>query len=91
MHRTVVVAFMALVLLAPSRGVAQPLQSFEDLALRVNLDDQLMAGAFGAGLGLAVGAFIHKTTIVYPEPEARTSVVPAISRHAVGVRVSVRW
>jgi len=50
-----------------------------------------MAGAFGAGLGLAVGALIHKTTIVYPEPEKRTFVVPAISRDAVGVRVSRRW
>ena len=28
-------------LLAPSQGSAQTLQSFEDLALRVNLDDQL--------------------------------------------------
>jgi hypothetical protein len=29
------------VLLAPSIGIAQPLQSFQDLALRVNLDDRL--------------------------------------------------
>jgi len=54
-------------------------------------DAPIMAGAFGAGLGLAVGALIHKTTIVYPEPEKRTFVVPAISRGAVGVRVSRRW
>lgn len=35
------VPFVALMLLAPSKGWAQMLQSFEDLALRVNLDDQL--------------------------------------------------
>src|SRR3970040_700718 len=40
--RVVLVALpSALVLLAPSLGAAQPLQSFQDLALRVNLDDQL--------------------------------------------------
>jgi len=54
-------------------------------------DAPIMAGALGAGLGLAVGALIHKTTIVYPEPETRTLMVPAISRGAVGVRVSRRW
>ena len=54
-------------------------------------DAPIVVGAFGAGLGLAVGALIHKTTIVYPEPEQRTFIVPAISRDAVGVRVSRRW
>jgi len=54
-------------------------------------DAPLMAGAFGAGLGLAVGALMRQTTIVYPEPEKRTFIVPAISRSAVGVRVSRRW
>jgi hypothetical protein len=54
-------------------------------------DAPIIAGAFGAGLGLAVGALMHKTTIVYPEPEKRTFIVPAISRDAVGVRVSRRW
>ena len=54
-------------------------------------DALIMAGAPGAGLGLVVGALIHKTTIVYPEPEQRTFIVPAISRGAVGVRVSRRW
>jgi hypothetical protein len=55
-------------------------------------DASIIAGAVGAGLGLAVGALIHKTTIVYPEPEKRTFIiVPAISRDAVGVRVSRRW
>jgi hypothetical protein len=159
-------------LLAPSQGSAQTLQSFEDLALRVKLDDQLqvedqsevrtngrltqltrdaiaiqteagekhftrenvrqvavrrqpirmttligagagaaigagaactgedreecvdapiLAGAVGAGVGLVVGALIHKTTIVYPKPEKRTFVVPAISRGAVGVWVGRRW
>ena len=33
--------FVALMLLAPSQGSAQTPQSFEDLALRVNLDDQV--------------------------------------------------
>jgi hypothetical protein len=54
-------------------------------------DAPIIAGAFGAGVGLAVGALIHKTTIVYPEPEQRTFIVPAISRGAVGVQVSRRW
>ncbi len=54
-------------------------------------DAPIIAGAFGAGLGLAVGALIHKTTVVYPEPEKRTFVLPAISRGAVTVRVSRRW
>src|SRR6187399_113476 len=36
-----VVLPVAFVLLAPSFGIAQSLQSFQDLALRVNLDDRL--------------------------------------------------
>ncbi|MBI3401254.1 MAG: hypothetical protein HY048_07510 [Acidobacteria bacterium] len=55
------------------------------------VDGPIMVGALGAGLGLAVGALIHRTTIVYPEPEKRTVVSPAISRNAVGVRISRRW
>ena len=35
------VALPIVVLLAPSPGSAQPLQSFQDLALRINLDDRL--------------------------------------------------
>lgn len=54
-------------------------------------DAPIMAGALGAGLGLAVGALIHKTTIVFPEAEKRTVVVPVVSRDAVGVRVSLSW
>jgi len=38
-----------------------------------------------------VGALIHKTTIVYPEAEKRTLIVPVISRDTVGIRVSRRW
>jgi len=172
MRRTIVVSSFALVLLAPSRGAAQALQSFEDLALRVNLGDQLqvedqsevkatgrltrltrdditirtdagekrftretvrqvavrhqplrvavligagagaatdavaactgpnreecadapiLVGALGAGLGLAAGAVMHRTTIVYPEAGKRTSVLPVISRDAVGVRASLHW
>ena len=54
-------------------------------------DAPIMAGALGAGVGLAVGALIHRTTIVYPGSEKRTSVLPLISRSAVGVRASLRW
>ena len=54
-------------------------------------DAPIIAGGIGAGLGLAVGALIHKTTIVYPEPEKRISIVPAIARGAVGVTVSRHW
>ena len=54
-------------------------------------DAPILAGALGAGLGLAVGALMHRTTIVYPEAERRTLVMPAISRDAVGVRVSRLW
>jgi hypothetical protein len=32
-------------------------------------DAPIIAGAFGAGLGLAVGALMHKTTVVYPEAD----------------------
>lgn len=35
------VSLVALLLMAPAPGSAQELQSFQDLALRVNLDDQL--------------------------------------------------
>jgi hypothetical protein len=54
-------------------------------------DAPIIAGAFGAGVGLAVGALIHRTTIVYPEAEKRILIFPVISRNAVGVRVSRRW
>jgi hypothetical protein len=54
-------------------------------------DAPILAGAFGAGLGLAAGALMHRTTIVYPEPEKRTLILPVISRDAVGVRVTRRW
>jgi len=54
-------------------------------------DAPIMAGAAGGGLGLAVGALIHRTTIVYPEPEKRILAWPAVSRGAVGVRASLRW
>jgi hypothetical protein len=54
-------------------------------------DGPIIAGGLGAGAGLVVGALIQRTTIVYPEPKKRTVVVPAISRDAAGVRVSLRW
>jgi hypothetical protein len=54
-------------------------------------DAPILAGAVGAGLGLAAGALIHKTTIVYPEAEKRTFVLPVISRDAASVRISRYW
>lgn len=54
-------------------------------------DAPMMAGALGAGLGLAAGALIHKATIVYPETEKRTLVLPMIWRDTVGVRISLYW
>ncbi len=54
-------------------------------------DAPILAGGVGAGLGLAVGALMHRTTIVYPEAAKRTLVLPVISRGAVGVRVSRSW
>jgi hypothetical protein len=51
----------------------------------------IIGSALGAGAGAVAGTFIDKTTIVYPEPQKRTYVLPAISRGAVSVRVSRRW
>jgi hypothetical protein len=55
------------------------------------VDAPIMSAALGAGLGLAVGALVHKTTTVYPEVEKRTSILPVISRDTVGVRVGRSW
>ena len=33
------------------------------------IDGPILVGALGAGIGLAVGALLHRTTVVYPEPE----------------------
>ena len=54
-------------------------------------DASIMAGALGAGLGLAVGALMHSTTVVYPEPVKQTFIAPAISRDGIGIVVSRRW
>jgi hypothetical protein len=54
-------------------------------------DAPILAGALGAGLGLAVGALLYRTTIVYPDTPKRTLVLPMISRDAAGVRVSLQW
>jgi hypothetical protein len=54
-------------------------------------DASIIAGAFGAGLGLAAGALVHRSMIVYPEPEKRTLILPVISRDAVGVGITRRW
>jgi hypothetical protein len=54
-------------------------------------DAPMMAGALGAGLGLAAGALMHRTTIVYPEADGQVLILPVISRDAIGVRVSRQW
>lgn len=54
-------------------------------------DSPILGGAVGAALGLAVGALIHRTTVVYPETGTQALLLPAISRHAAGVRVSLQW
>jgi hypothetical protein len=55
------------------------------------VDAPIMSAALGAGLGLAVGALMHKTTTVYPEVEKRASILPTISRDALGLRVLRSW
>jgi hypothetical protein len=54
-------------------------------------DAPIMLGAVGAGAGLAVGALLHRTTIVYPEPQMQAVVSPVVSRRAIGVRASLHW
>jgi hypothetical protein len=54
-------------------------------------DAPLIFGALGAGFGLAVAPLIHKTTVVYPEREKQTFLLPTISRGAVSVQVTRRW
>ncbi len=57
------------------------------------VDAPLMAGALGAGAGLAAGALIHRTTTVYPSPRGRAElcIAPAVAGAAVGVAVVRRW
>jgi hypothetical protein len=55
------------------------------------IDAPIMSAALGAGLGLAVGALVHKTTTVYPDVEKRTSIVPVILHDSVGVRIDRSW
>jgi hypothetical protein len=55
------------------------------------VDAPIMSAALGAGLGLAVGALVHKTTTVYPEVQKRTSIVPVILHDSIGVRVGRSW
>jgi len=54
-------------------------------------DATILAGGLGAGLGLAVGAGLHRTTVVYPAADGRVSVLPLISRGAIGLSISRRW
>lgn len=46
---------------------------------------------FGAGIGAIAGSFIHKTTLVYPNPGTRVTVAPVISPGAVGLRGHWSW
>ena len=55
------------------------------------VDAPIMAGALGAGLGLAVGALMSRTTVVYPEARKGARVWPVISGDGVGVQVGLRW
>ena len=54
-------------------------------------DAAIMAGALGAGLGLAAGVLTHTTAIVYPEGDRQASGLHVISRGAIGVRVARQW
>lgn len=54
-------------------------------------DAPILGGAIGAGLGLAAGALVRRTTIVYPETETLTLVSPLIARDTFGVQVSRYW
>lgn len=54
-------------------------------------DAPIMLGAVGAGVGLAVGAVVRRTTVVYPEPSVRALVSPFVSDGGVGIRASLRW
>jgi hypothetical protein len=55
------------------------------------VDAPIMAGALGAGLGLAVGALMSRTTVVYPEAKTGARVWPVISPDVVGIQVGLRW
>lgn len=54
-------------------------------------DAPILSGGLGAGLGLAAGALVQTTTIVFPEPETRISVVPIVARGGAGVRLKLAW
>ena len=54
-------------------------------------DAPIIAGGLGAGLGLAVGALMHTTAIVYPEADRQVFLQPVVSRGAVGVRIGRQW
>lgn len=54
-------------------------------------DAPTMLGAAGAGVGLVLGALVHRTTVVYPEPSAQAFVSPVVSRSGVGIRASLHW
>ena len=54
-------------------------------------DAPILAGGLGAGLGLAAGALMHRTTVVYPQAQTRVLILPTITRGAIGVRVTRRW
>ena len=54
-------------------------------------DAPIITAALGAGVGLAAGTLMPATTVVYPDAGTRVSVVPVISRAAVGIQVGRQW
>jgi hypothetical protein len=82
---------MAVLVGAGAGAALGALAAYTDPTREECADGPILAGGLGAGLGLAAGALMHRTTIVYPEGEKRTVVLPILSRDAVGVRVSRSW
>lgn len=55
------------------------------------VDGPILAGALGAGVGLAVGSLVRVTKVAYPPRAGRVVVVPVLSHDAIGVRVARLW
>jgi hypothetical protein len=54
-------------------------------------DAPILAAGLGAGVGLAVGAVMHQSAVVYPGPGSTVRLSPLVARGVVGVSVSRRW
>lgn len=54
-------------------------------------DGPILTGGLGAGLGLAAGALMRTTTIVYPQAKRRIAVSPVMGRGTVGVGLGFCW